>query len=370
METTLGLPHGFFDQPNPGLAPETIARLKSPLDFIQIDEGLDAESAAAPEPASALNVDQQPFLEDSLSEEAQMPKKAAGGSPRAVKNSRSETAGQPEPRAPLKASPAKDKTSPKTPRQQPLALSDSVEVENIRRANLRLLTSRNGSKVRLGVVMEMSGFNIADRLHGKKRMDGVEAHRFTERLGLPVGWLDTPRTEAEIPESVSRMLAPASRGRVSAQQHEPLATATDKGAPGMKLAKAKAHTKRSRAGDLGDTESPTPVSADPTGEQETIVVSPQVHVNDFPDALAGRPSEESNHEAPAVKPATLESLPASAVPQRNPVPLPFSSVTSLDTLHGIEPIAEALIKTLAGKARTGRLDELKALELLQQAILL
>jgi len=64
METTLGLPHGFFDQPNPGLAPETIARLKSPLDFIQIDEGLDAESAAL-ETVSVLNVDQQPYLKDS-----------------------------------------------------------------------------------------------------------------------------------------------------------------------------------------------------------------------------------------------------------------------------------------------------------------
>jgi hypothetical protein len=43
-------------------------------------------------------------------------------------------------------------------------------------------------------------------------------------------------------------------------------------------------------------------------------------------------------------------------------------VTSLDDLIGIEPIAEALIKTLAGKARTGRLDETKALELLQQIV--
>ncbi|CAN7805937.1 hypothetical protein LJR267_010669 [Paraburkholderia hospita] len=369
METTLGLPHGFFDQPNPGLAPETIARLKSPLDFIQIGEGLDA-GPAAPEPASALDVDQQSFIKDSLSEEAQMPKKVAGGSPRAARNGRSETAGQPEPRAPLKGSAAKDRTSPRTPQQQPLALSDSAEVENIRRANLRLLTSRNGSKVRLGVVMELSGYNIADRLHGKKRMDSVEAKRFTERLGLPPGWLDTPRAAAEIPESVSRMLAPASRGRVSAQQDEPLATATDDGAPAKKLAKAKGHTKRSRAADLGGTEGPIPVSMGATGEQETIVVSPQNHVNDFPDNLADRPPEESNREAPAAKPATLESLPAPAVPQRNPVPLPFSSVTSLDTLHSIEPIAEALIKTLAGKARTGRLDELKALELLQQAILL
>ncbi|CAN7749477.1 hypothetical protein LJR267_010348 [Paraburkholderia hospita] len=228
METTLGLPHGSFDQPNPALAAETIARLKSPLDFVQTNDG-HVESEAL-KPAFALNVAQQRILEDGLSEEVQMPKKVAGGSPSAVKNSRSEMPEQPKPRAPVKVSPSKDKTSAKTPQQQPLALSDSAEVESIRRANLHVLTSRNGSKVRLGVVMEMNGFNIADRLHGKKRMDGVEAKRFTERLGLPTGWLDTPRSEAEIPESVSRMLTPASRGRVSAQQHEPLVTATDDGA--------------------------------------------------------------------------------------------------------------------------------------------
>lgn len=65
-----------------------------------------------------------------------------------------------------------------------------------------------------------------------------------------------------------------------------------------------------------------------------------------------------------------ESLAASGTPPQNPALLPVTSATSLDTLRGIAPIAEALIKTLAGKARTGRLDELKALELLQQAILL
>jgi len=42
--------------------------------------------------------------------------------------------------------------------------------------------------------------------------------------------------------------------------------------------------------------------------------------------------------------------------------------TSLDDLLDIAPIAEALIKTLAGKARAGRLDEMKALELLQQIV--
>ena len=368
METTLGLPHGFFDQPNPALAAETIARLKSPLDFIQTDDGADVESEA-PEPASALplNVDQQPFLEDSLSEEAQMPRKAAGGSPRAVKDRQSEMAGQPESHAPPKASPSKHRTYAKAPQQQPLALGDSAEVEHIRRANLHVLTSRKGSKVTLGVVMAMSASNMNHRLYGKKRMDSVEANRFTERLGLPVGWLDTPRSEAEIPESVSRLLTPASRGRASVEQHEPLAAATNDGVPGND---AKARTARVRAAALRDPESPSPVSMDVAGEKETVVVSQQDHASNVPDDLAGRSLEEAEAETPAATPATLESLPTSAIPQRNPVALPYASVTSLDNLHGIEPITEALLKTLAGKARTGRLDELKALELLQQAVLL
>jgi hypothetical protein len=65
-------------------------------------------------------------------------------------------------------------------------------------------------------------------------------------------------------------------------------------------------------------------------------------------------------------------------PLQQPAPATFTEVieeprrsapvTSLDDLIGISPIAEALIKTLAGKARTGRLDEMKALELLQQIV--
>ncbi|SEI15939.1 hypothetical protein [Paraburkholderia hospita] len=109
-----------------------------------------------------------------------MPQKITASSPGTVKNSQSEVARQPKARAPLNTTSAKNKVPPKSPQQQPLALTDSAEMETIRRTNLHLLTSRNGSKVRLGVLMEMSGFNIADRLHGKKRMDSVEANRFTE----------------------------------------------------------------------------------------------------------------------------------------------------------------------------------------------
>ena len=362
METTLGLPHGFFDQPNPGLAAETIARLKSPLDFIPTDDGPDAEPEAL-KPSSALTVDPQPSLKDSLPEEAQMPRKATGGTPKTVKTSPGEAAGAQTQR---KASRAKNRTSPETTQQQSLALNDGADVENIRRANLHVLTSRNGSKAKLGVVMELSGSNMAHRLHGKKRLDTVEANRFTERLGLPAGWLDTPRSEADIPASVSRTLAPAARTRVSAQQHESLAPATKDAVP-AKAVGTKARARRTRA---VDPESPSPVSADLAEENDAIVTSPQVHLNGFPDAFAARLPEESDVGAPAATPAIPESFAASAVTRRNPAALPIASVTSLDNLHGIEPIAEALLKTLAGKARTGRLDELKALELLQQAILL
>ncbi len=372
METTLGLPHGFFDQPNPALADETIARLKSPLDFVQIGEEFDAESEA-PEPPPAMAVDQQPVPEVSLSEEAHMPRKTTGGPQGAVKNSRSKMREQPKTRAPLKASSPKDKTSPKTPQQQPLALSDSADLESIRRTNLRLLTSRNGSKVRLGVVMEMSAFNIADRLHGKKRLDSVEANRFTERLGLPVGWLDSPRTEADIPESVSRMLTPAPRGRASVEQHAPVARATDVGVQ-EKPGGGKVRKKRERATAVGGPERPSPVPADVADDKETIIASPQARADQLSDDLASHPPEKRDSEAPVatlvVAESMSESLPAAAPSHQNPAPVPFTSVTSLDNLHGIAPIAEALIKTLAGKARTGRLDESKALELLQQAVLL
>jgi hypothetical protein len=371
METTLGLPHGFFDQPHPSLTEETIARLKSPLDFVQIDKGLDAEYDA-PETAPVGTVDEHPVPEDSLFKENHMPKKIASGSSKAVKNSRGAMPETPKAQAPLKASRSKDKTTARSPQQQPLALSESPDAENIRRANLRLLTSRNGSKVRLGVAMEMSGFNIADRLNGKKRMDGAEANRFTERLGLPMGWLDVPRTDVEIPESVSRLLAPGPRGRASLQLDAPPAPATN-GAQGIR-ADVKVRAKRGRATFGENPDTPSPVSTNDVEDKETIVFDPQAHVNDSPNGVAGHVSGGNDEEVTAVtsvpSASIPESLPDSATPRQNPDPLSFSSVTSLDSLNGIAPIAEALIKTLAGKARTGRLDELKALELLQQAVML
>ena len=100
METTLGLPHGFFDQPNPVLAPETIARLKSPLDFVQPDDEPEVVSETI---QAGFRPKGQPtaIFEDRLPEEPEMPKKATGGSPTVVQKSRS-AAVQPGARTPAK----------------------------------------------------------------------------------------------------------------------------------------------------------------------------------------------------------------------------------------------------------------------------
>ncbi len=67
---------------------------------------------------------------------------------------------------------------------------------------------------------------------------------------------------------------------------------------------------------------------------------------------------------------TLREAGVPAADSDLPETYPSTSATSLDTLRGIAPIAEALLKTLAGKARTGHLDETRALQLLQQIVLL
>jgi hypothetical protein len=240
-------------------------------------------------------------------------------------------------------------------------LNDVAALENIRRANLHVLTSRKGSKVRLGAVMEISDSNMANRFYGQKRMNDAEANRFTERLGLPTGWLDVPRSVTDIPESVSDLLVPPSRRHASAQQElppsiEPKATAA------RKPAGTKAKTAGARLAlppDADSTGGPTGVAA-----ETTAVLKQRDQAISSAADLAIRQTVDNDVSFSA---ARQQFAPAS-VTQLITEPRRLTSATSLDDLQGIDPIAEALIKTLAGKARTGRLDEMKALELLRQIV--
>ncbi|SOE97661.1 hypothetical protein SAMN05414139_10810 [Burkholderia sp. D7] len=362
IETTLGLPDGFFDQPNPVLTPETIGRLRSPLDFIHANAEPESTYEQVLKPAPVTQANHHPTLTDRLPREPEMPKKTNGGSPRAVAKSNT-TAAKPATATPLKSAPAKVKAPSKSGAQQSLPLNDVAALENIRRANLHVLTSRKGSKVRLGAVMEISDSNMANRFYGQKRMDDAEANRFTERLGLPTGWLNVPRSVTDIPESVSDLLVPPSRHHASAQQELPPAVE-----PKAPAAKKPGRTKANPSGarlalppDSDDTGGPTGVAAETNavkGQRDQAVPSTG-------ESAIRQPIDNDV----SFSAARQQFEPASVTEMITP-PRRLTSTTSLDDLLGIEPIAEALIKTLAGKARTGRLNEMKALELLQQAVLL
>jgi hypothetical protein len=91
------------------------------------------------------------------------------------------------PQPPTKTDIRKVKASSKSGTQQTLPLNDVAALKKIRRANLHVLTTPKGSKVRLGKVMDISASNMANRYYGQKRIDDAEANPFTERLGLPTG---------------------------------------------------------------------------------------------------------------------------------------------------------------------------------------
>ncbi|CAN7795884.1 hypothetical protein LJR034_004080 [Caballeronia sp. LjRoot34] len=360
IETTLGLQDGFFDQPNPVLSPEMIARLKSPLDFIHANAEPELAYEHVLKPAPATQVNHRPTLTDSLPREPEMPKKTNVTSPRAVAKS-SPTAAKPATANPLQSATAKVKPSSKSGAQQALPLNDVAALEKIRRANLHVLTTRKGSKVRLGAVMDISASNMANRYYGQKRIDDAEANRFTERLGLPTGWLDIPRTITDIPESVSDLLANPSPSHSSAQQKTP--PAIESKAPAAKkptVTKTKsAEGRLALPPDADGAGGPTDLAA------ETNLVTAQ---QDQAVPSADDPSIQKPAHNDVSFPAARQQLAPASVTQVIMEPHHLPSATSLDDLLGIAPIAEALIKTLAGKARTGRLDEMKALELLQQIV--
>ena len=355
IETTLGLPDGFLDQPNPALPSETISRLKAPLDFIRAH--VEPEVADEQTPSTLAN-NRAPA--DRLPKEPEMPKKIAGGSPQTV--TKNHPAGDKSSAAPSsKAAPAKTGAPAKRGAQQSLPLNDEVALQNIRRANLHVLTARKGSKVRLAVVVDISASNLDNRLYGQKRMDDAEAARFTERLGLPSGWLDVARGVTDIPESVSALLDPQSDRPASGQQELSAVTkpetATATATPGKSASK-----KTKTPGDRHSQPSETG-HANGTPVTKAAVAQPEPAPTPASDLAVRQPA---NNDVPTpaspLLPAEATFTEVVAEPRR------CAPVTSLDDLIGIAPIAEALIKTLAGKARTGRLDEMKALELLRQIV--
>src|ERR1700694_6025973 len=94
IETTLGLPDWFFDQPNPVLTPEIIARLRSPLDFIHANAEPEIAYEQVLKPAPVTQANHHPTPTDRLLKEPEMPKKTSGGAGMAA-GKKNNTAGAP-----------------------------------------------------------------------------------------------------------------------------------------------------------------------------------------------------------------------------------------------------------------------------------
>jgi hypothetical protein len=351
MEMTLGLPDGFFDQPNPVLTPETIVRLKSPLDHINVSTEIERAYEEVDNAAVANRTAAHTSPNDGLLEEAEMPKKTSSGAAPAAADKSTAAALKRVAPSTGKAPPKQSKASQKAASQQSLELNDAQTVLDIRRANLHVLTARNGAKAQLGRLLEISQSNMAHRLHGQKRMDDAESKLFTDKLGLPTGWLDIPREPTDIPNVVAGLLAPPSRRQVSPTVAPPIVA---KPAKTAKTAPAKGNGTKARSAREAARTAMAPAAVNPAAAAE-IGVKPH----------DGRIAE-NNVSFALQRPDSLASTPSSFAQDA----YPSTTATNLDTLQGISPIAEALLKTLAGKARTGRLDEMRALQLLQQAILL
>jgi len=346
METTLGLPDGFFDHPNPTLPPDVIERLRSPLENRATDSVFDDPVEPSPSHKSA-DPTKRPVLSEAVTaKDVDMPKKTSTAPAPASK--KGNVIAPKDADASAKTTQSKGVSrAAKAAQQQSLELASTLSVPEVRQANLHILTARNGSKALLSRMLNLSQSNMAHRLHGKKRLDDVEAKRFTDVLELPVGWLDTPRQTDDVPAHVNELLAPTARKRKTAT---PTATSNK---PQAAVAK-----------DVVDETSVVP-------EPQNVAVVEQ----DVASSMTGNVTTAA--EAHLSKPAVVQAQSADQHNQSSNTgkdtadeALALSVASDLAHLRGIPPIAEALLKTIAAKARTGLLNENKALELLQQIILL
>ncbi len=346
IETTLRLTSGFLDQVNPKLTTEEVSRLKSPPQDERLDEPLTPpkpprlpESTTGSAPARIDEVPPVSATSTETDKENLMPRsKATPPAPPAVQQQAA------------------------APQAAPAAEGEEG-LREVRRLNLLTLTQRAGAKTRLGQLTGLSAANVSHRLHGNKIFDQETSDFFCSRLGLPAGWFEQPRTEADIPEATMKLLTdkdaaplvaptglPVTAAKKARTPRKPRAAAP---APAPTHAQAAAGAPASGSislsvGSMGKSSLPTPAAA-----AAPAAAAPAV-----------APRAPAAARTPVARPAaTPAAAPvAAAAPQVSVAELAMAVAAG-----GVGPIAEALIRTLASKSREGRLQEDRALQMLVEA---
>lgn len=368
IETVLGLKSGFLDQVNPVLTANDEQRLRTGP--VGEPEARAAERGSSE--GAAASAKARPAQEAQAKEQASgAPPLGSGPTPSAL-SSDEDVPGE---EAGLANFPndisrkASSMTMNNAPSTEPAAQAMVSEVgggqsalpgdalREIRRANLAVLTNRSGAKSQLAALTQMSPANISHRLHGNKQFDQETADFFCAKLGLPAGWLDTPRREAEVPAHVHELLQSQSSGAVKGAPRKARTTKSAEGIsatlalPAAALPAAPVAKALSLAGALPPSSGAAPLEAHAVAE-----ASPRVPTRPTP----ARP----------VAPPAAAVAPAAVAP---PAPAVVATSVTAPLLEGspaLGPIAEALVKTLVLKAKAGRISEEAALRMLTEVSLL
>lgn len=341
IEDSLSLSTGFFDQVNPKLTEEVLKRLKSPTENLPAVEPLNTPASSPP---------------------SETPQETTV--PRIAKSA-------PSPAAPAAAAPVPPVAAPPAAAPAPVGFDDAEEAKlrEVRRNNLMLITSMPGAKSQLARLVGMSPANISHRLHGNKHFDEETAQFFAEKLGFEPGWFNQVHGEGDVPAEVTSLLSTAGgrgkgRGKDTKTRGPRKPRVLKAGAPSAANAPAGGVLLRSAVLSTGAADTGA-VPAEPAAAPAAPAALPSAPAAvGAPLPTRARSTLTTTRAAgPAKAPATASAaVLAPAAADHSVVDSPITAI--LSSGHSLGPIAEALVKTLALKARQGSLDEARALRIL------
>jgi hypothetical protein len=413
LENTLGLRSGYFDQVNPQLSDDDVKRLKSPLEHASPAERLPEppNQQEIPVPHSVKSANEtSPQSKAAMANPVAHPK--ANGAPSkkspkqktvaptaedqqslltqdtpesTVATAPTAAAAAPAPAAPAPAAPAPASTPAATAPAAHAAPggidTDELRLREVRRGNLMLITQQPGSKSHLGRITDMSPANISHRLHGNKHFDNDTAQMFCEKLKLPEGWFNEPHEIDDVPAHVFELLGGSPRANVPSNRGGRPST-TRRSSSQAAAAPAPTPAAPPAALDMPATRDAGPALRH-AGIASASQLSPEPALSMGPSLSSVRPAATRPQPAamaqpapapaayapePAAAPAPVQAAPM-AVAAPAPAASPIAAVLAAPG-EALNPIAEALIKTLALKARQGKLTEENAFKFLTEAMAL
>lgn len=238
---------------------------------------------------------------------------------------------------------------------------------DLRRQNLHVLLEGKGAKSALARLISLSPASVTSMLNGTKPLDKEFCNSMCRALKLPENWFESERKSGDVPESVQKRLAPLPRGSATPA---PVLNKSGAAAPA-------AATASDAAAVPAAAEAAPAASMPQTWPAGGTKVSKVLRLGGGAGAAAapasGPVATNASASVPAPAAPAVVATAAPSAPTSSPVrtvardqlgDVPPAPVSGFIVEGGLSPITEALIKTLAQKARAGVLSEDRAFEML------